>query len=69
MSAFVLQGQRRVVMTETLRPTEPKILTGWPCTEKASQPLLPLIRQGTQGEGTHFRRKEMSSNLDTKEPK
>lgn len=36
---------------------------------KSLRPLLPLIKQGTQGEGTCFRRKETSSNLDTKEPK
>lgn len=55
-------------MTETLWSTKPKILTDGPFTEKVCQPVS-INQPGTQREGTCFRRKEMSSNLDTKVPK
>lgn len=40
--AFMPQWQSEVVKTETVRPTNPKIFTICPCTEKLCPPIFPL---------------------------
>ena len=40
VAAFALQWQNRLVATETIWPTKPKILTIWSSTEKVCQHIL-----------------------------